>query len=439
MKRYNKYKPSGIEWIGDIPEHWKTKRLKHLLREKITDGPHETPEFVSDGIPFLSVDSIKDGEIIFENTRKISEVEHVRFQQKCKIERNDILMGKAASVGKIARVKVDFEFSIWSPLALLKAKTDLITSEFLEYYLKSEYSQAEIILLSSFNTQRNISMADIPKLNIVLPRIDEQKLISLYLDQKLAELKKIIENKSKLISFYDEEKQAIINQAVTKGLDPNVKLKDSGVEWLGEIPEHWEVKKLKYLSIINPTKDISKEKDLSESVVFLPMEKVKETGIIDCEIKKPISTLLNGFTFFRKNDVIVAKITPCFENGKGALLDKLETEFGFGSTEFHVLRANEKIKDAFLYLITKSEIFMKIGEAFMTGAAGQKRVPTDFISEFIIGFPQIDEQQSIVTHIEKECTRLDTIIEKFNKQIELLQEYRTTLISEVVTGKIKVS
>lgn len=437
MERYEKYKDSGIEWIGEIPEKWSLKRLKYLLRENITDGPHETPEFVSDGIPFLSVDSIKDGEIIFENTRKISEVEHCRFQQKCRIERNDILMGKAASVGKIARVKVDFEFSIWSPLALIKSKTEIITSEFLEYYLKSEYSQAEIILLSSFNTQRNISMADIPKLNIVLPPTNEQNLISLYLDKKLADLNKIIEIKGKLIALYEEEKQAIINQAVTKGLDPNVQLKDSGVEWLGEIPEHWEVKKLKYVAYINPTKDIS-DADLSELVVFLPMEKVKETGIIDCEIKKPISTLLNGFTFFRRDDVIVAKITPCFENGKGALLNKLETEFGFGSTEFHVLRAKEKITSEFLYFITKSEIFMKIGEAFMTGAAGQKRVPTDFISEFIIGLPQKNEQQSIVTHIEKECTRLDANIEKYNKQIDLLQEYRTTLISEVVTGKMKV-
>lgn len=131
--------------------------------------------------------------------------------------------------------------------------------------------------------------------------------------------------------------------------------KDSGVEWIGEIPEEWEVKKLKYGVTVNPSKE-DVDKDSIELVVFLPMEKVGEDGKIDCSIMKPISELYNGFTFFLKNDVIVAKITPCFENGKGAILNELATDYGFGSTEFHVLRAKENINALFLYYVTKSEI-----------------------------------------------------------------------------------
>jgi len=129
--------------------------------------------------------------------------------------------------------------------------------------------------------------------------------------------------------------------------------KDSGIEWLGAIPEHWDIKKLKYGVSVNPTKD-EIDKNLTDLVVFLPMERVGEDGTIDCSVKKPVSDLFNGFTFFRKNDVIVAKITPCFENGKGAILNKLKTEFGFGSTEFHVLRAKQDVSNIFLYYITKS-------------------------------------------------------------------------------------
>lgn len=211
--------------------------------------------------------------------------------------------------------------------------------------------------------------------------------------------------------------------------------KDSGVEWIGEIPAGWEVKKLKYDVLVNPSKEgINKESD--DIVVFLPMEKVKEDGTIDCSIKKPISELYSGFTFFRKNDVIIAKITPCFENGKGALLNELETDIGFGSTEFHVLRAKQNICNQFLYYITKSEIFMKTGEAFMSGAAGQKRVPTDFISDFPLASPSLEEQTAIANYLDRKTAEIDALITQKQRLIELYQEEKTALINQAVTRGI---
>src|SRR5690606_67912 len=237
----------GIEWIGDIPSHWKAVPMRFLLRQRITDGPHETPKFLPDGIPFLSVDGIQDGELVFEGCRKISKEDHEKYKKKCVVEKHDILMGKAASVAKVAQVKVDFEFSIWSPLALLKPNHDKITSAYFEYFLKSKYAKDNANILSTFNTQQNISMTDIARIYYVIPNtVEEQTAIANYLDQKTAEIDQLIADKEALLKLYDEEKTAVINDAVTKGIDPNVKFKDSGIEWLGEIPEHWEVKKVKH-------------------------------------------------------------------------------------------------------------------------------------------------------------------------------------------------
>ena len=117
--RYPKYKTSGVEWLGDVPEHWEVARLKNVLTQKITDGPHTTPTFHSDGVPFLSVDGIQDGELQFDGCRFVSHEDHAEFRKKAFPRKGDLLMGKAASTGKLARVKVEFEFSIWSPLALI--------------------------------------------------------------------------------------------------------------------------------------------------------------------------------------------------------------------------------------------------------------------------------------------------------------------------------
>lgn len=228
---------------------------------------------------------------------------------------------------------------------------------------------------------------------------------------------------------------------MTKGLNPDIPMKNSGIEWLGEVPEHWGIKRLKYLAQINPTKsNCEYTQDSDELVTFLPMEKVSEEGDVNSEFKKPINELWNGLTYFRENDIIVAKITPCFENGKGAILRNLGSKIGFGSTEFHVIHPREnKINQMFLYYATRTHIFKKLGEASMTGAAGQKRVPSSFIENYFVGVPKgLDEQQSIVNYIEKESDKMSKIIQTAEKQITFLQEYRTALISNAVTGKIDV-
>jgi len=209
--------------------------------------------------------------------------------------------------------------------------------------------------------------------------------------------------------------------------------KDSGVEWLGEVPAGWEVKRLKYLCQINPSKSEVASLPKSTKVSFLPMELIGEDCSLTLTESRPISDVWEGYTYFRNGDVVVAKITPCFENGKGALCDNLVNGVAFGTTELHVLRAGEKIDPKYLFLATKSYQFRRLGADLMTGTAGQKRVPDAFIRDYIVGLPPLPEQHAIAAFLDRETARIDALIEKKQRFIELLEEKRQAIINHAVT------
>ena len=197
-----------------IKDKWKSNKIKYLLSKPITDGPHETPEFIDEGIPFLSVDSIQNGELIFEGTRFISEEDHKKYKTKCNPKKNDILLGKAASIGKIAKVNVEFEFGSWSPLALLRPNKKIIEPKFLEYSLKSDYCYDQVDLFSTNNTQKNISMDDIPKIQIITPPLNEQQEIVKKLNDKMDRIKKYEKINSKISELLDEYKKSILHYGI---------------------------------------------------------------------------------------------------------------------------------------------------------------------------------------------------------------------------------
>ena len=208
--------------------------------------------------------------------------------------------------------------------------------------------------------------------------------------------------------------------------------KDSGVKWLGEVPKEWEVKRLKNVATLNPASRFS-TKELKNMACFLPMEKVGVDGKVDFSIQKPIKDLISGFTSFNKNDVILAKITPCFENGKGALLNEMPTDRGFGSTEFHVLRAIYNNVPKYLYYLTKTDLFMKLGESLMTGSAGQKRVQSSFVTGFQFACPCSVKQSLIANFLDQKTAQIDAAIAIKEQQIELLKERKQIIIQQAVT------
>jgi type I restriction enzyme S subunit len=287
--------------------------------------------------------------------------------------------------------------------------------------------------------RQNLSWRDFKYLPCLVPPPDEQCAIVRFLDHYDRLTRRYIRAQRRLIELLEEQKQAIIQRAVTRGLDPDVPLKDSGVEWLGKIPAHWEARKLKRIAHFNPSKSENLDFFVNgKQVVFLPMEKVSANGDIDCSEKRPIEELWNGYTYFRRFDVVIAKITPCFENGKGAFLKSLETEIGFGSTEFIVLRASSRVDPQFLYQLTMTPIFRQLGADAMTGAAGQQRVPIDFVRNFAVPLPPIDEQRQLLSSVHERLASCNEAITRTQRQINLVREYRTRLIADVVTGKLDV-
>ena len=438
FKPYPKYKKSrdgGITVINmnpSLPNSWNIHKLKFLLRKPVTDGPHETPEFIDEGIPFLSVDSIQEGKLVFENCRYISEEDHLRYKQKCDPQKNDILMGKAASIGKIAIVDVDFEFSTWSPLALLRPNQSILP-KFLEYSFKSDYCQDQIDLYATSNTQKNISMDEIPRIQIITPTIQEQNNITDFLDKQTAKIDALIEKDKKLIALLKEKRTALINHAVTKGLDLNAKLKASGIQWIGKIPIGWEVKKVKQFSkiVTGSTPDSGNDRywegdinwvtptDLSlrNKYIYDSKRKITKEGYMSC-----------GTTFVKEGTIIMATRAPI---GYPAIV-KEKLCFNQGCKAFEIKK--DFMSDyCYYYFNAYEEVLNSKGNATTFS-----ELSTHDLASFPVLKPSKKEQHQIVQYLDKATSKIDKTIKIIEKKINLLEEFKKSLIHYVVTGKVDV-
>lgn len=210
--------------------------------------------------------------------------------------------------------------------------------------------------------------------------------------------------------------------------------KDSGVELLGEVPSHWQVEALRRRAALNPSKSEIEEATHDGLASFLPMEAVGEQGELDLSRTRPIAEVSAGYTYFREGDVAFAKITPCFENGKGARMVGLHAGIGFGTTELTVVRPRpELLLDRYLDWVLRSTSFRQRGEAAMYGAGGQKRVPDEFVREFTFAWPEIEEQGVIARFLDRETSKIDALIAEQEKLLALLAEKRQATISHAVT------
>ena len=280
-----------------------------------------------------------------------------------------------------------------------------------------------------------------------LPCIEVQQRIARFLDEKTERIDALIEKKQALLARLVEKRQALITQAVTKGLNPDVPMKPSGVDWLGEIPVHWDLKRLRFNVRANPVKSELDFPDDTE-VSFVPMDAVGELGGLRLEYIRELGDVYNGYTYFANGDVCIAKITPCFENGKGAIAEGLTNGVAFGTTELHVLRPSTKLDARFLFYLTIAHNFRNHGESEMLGAGGQRRVPENFLKNWMSPLPPIEEQQFIVCLLDEETARIDALIEKLGGRdstaggdqsmslLGLLSEYRSALITAAVTGQL---
>ena len=423
-KEYPKYKDSGVEWIRKIPEEWQVKKLKFILDMPVSDGPHETPVFQDSGIPFFSVDNIQNNKLFLEKLRFITKEDHKRFSLKCKPQKNDLLLGKAASVGKIALVDLDSEFNVWSPLAVIRVSQLEMLPKFCYFMFRSDFLQLQISLKVNWNTQGNIGMKDIENLKIIIPSKIEQEQIINFLDKNTTQFDKLITKSKKQITILEEKRQATINQAVTKGLDPSVKMKDSDIEWTDKIPKHWSSRKLKYCIQLFSKKSI----DNTGERPYVGLENIEsKTG-------KLIGELSVGFVgdskLFEPRDVLFGKLRPYL--AKAVLADFS----GQSSGEILALRA-EKIKPELLHQLVLSDGFIKTVNSLTYGAK-MPRAEWGLIGNIRIPLTPEKEQDEIIDFIKTQTTQFDELASKIQKQITLLEEKKEALITAAVTGKIDV-
>jgi len=427
---YPDYKDSDQSFLGRVPSHWNVFRSGRLFSQRVETGYGDLPILevsLKTGVRVRDMDDLKRKQMMSD-----------RDQYKRAVQGDIAYNMMRMWQGAVGIVPVD---GLVSPAYVVARTFSGVNSRYYAYLFRTPAYMGAVDTYSRgiVKDRNRLYWQDFKRMPSVVPPIDEQDQIVRFLDGVGSKVQRFIRNKRRLIELLKEQKQNIINQAVTRGLDPNAKLKPSGVEWIGDVPAHWEVTKLKRGLRFNPSKsETGANKEDKSQVVFLPMERISVNGEVDCTERRPVSEVWDGFTYFRRGDVVLAKITPCFENGKGAHLKTLETEFGFGTTELIVLRPSRAIKGEFLRFLTSTKQFLQVGEQFMTGAAGQQRIPSDFVKEYPIGLPPVNEQQEILEHIRKKSGEIDQAIVRAEREIELIREYRTRLVSDVVTGQVDV-
>ncbi len=251
ISKYGKYKDTGIEWIGEIPENWDVKKIKHrcYVKGRVGWKGLKSSEFLTDGFSYLVTGTdFKNDTVDWDNCYHIDE-ERYNEDPYIQLQNEDLLITKDGTIGKLAVVtNLDKPACLNSGIFVVRSIKDDFSTRFLLWVLKSSIFTDFNGLTAYGSTIQHLYQNVFFEFAFAFPPVNTQISIADYLQKKTAEIDHIIANKQKLIALYEEEKQAIINQVVTKGLDPNLKMKDSGVEWLGEIPEHWEQKNLKYLA-----------------------------------------------------------------------------------------------------------------------------------------------------------------------------------------------
>ncbi|AUX86942.1 hypothetical protein C3F34_13465 [Acinetobacter sp. ACNIH2] len=425
-------------WIKSIPREWKIVPLKYMCSGFVKDGPHETPKFIDEGIPFLSVDGIQNNKLVFEGCRYISIEDDVRFSLKCKPRKGNILLGKAASVGKVAFVENDNDFNVWSPLAVINPK-DIRLGRFIFYCLQSYELQLQCDVFSNSNTQKNLGMTTIDNLSFPYPSINEAEKISDFLDQETAKIDSLIAKQVKLIELLKEKRQAVISHAVTKGLNPNVPMKDSGVEWLGEVPEHWRICRLKHVGYIQS--GIAKGKDLTgKTSISVPMLRVAnvqdgylnldEVHQIDIEPEQLERYLLQN------GDVLMNEGGDNDKLGRGAVW-RNEIKNCIHQNHVFAIRTTV-IEPEWLDILTRASYAKFHFFRQSKQSTNLASISATNIKETPILVPPNNEREQILGYLNRQFNQFSKLENRCYQQVELLKERRTALISAAVTGKIDV-
>lgn len=428
MKRYPTYKDSRIDWIGDIPKHWVTNKLKFF--SVIVNGStpkSETTEYWDGDIVWITPEDLGrlQGKIITDSSRKITEI-GLNSCGSTLTPMNSIILSTRAPIGHLGVTEV--ETCTNQGCKTIVPDLSKCRSHYLYYSL---FSSKEILQsLGQGSTFIELASYRLKDFKIPFLDLDEQGCISKFLDSKTNQIDTLIEKKQKMIELLKEERTAIINHAVTKGLNSDVQMKDSGIKWLGEIPEHWQLIQLGFKSkMIVPMRD--KPTRFNGDIPWIRIEDLQGKYVEDSTSEQRVSEDLvkeMNLKIYPKGTVLCS----CSCNmGVTAIVKKPLIS---NQTFIGIVPDNELLSEFLYYSMNANSDRLQ----YLGSGAIQQYLSRESFEKLKIPIPPYVEQKTIVDYLDLKTHQIDILIEKENKSIVLLQEYRATLISEVVTGKIDV-
>lgn len=443
MRKYKSYKPSGVEWIGDIPENWSIGKMKYVLSNN--DGGvwgNDVENEEEGNIVIRSTEITIDGNWDFSNPLKrvLTENEIV----KSKLYEGDIVITKSSGspqhIGKSVIVSKEIELlNCCYSNFVQRIRFRNYNPKLYHYILNSDLGRTQFKFLTTSSTGLgNLNGSSLNDVLLPLIPLQEQEQIVKYLDEKTSIIDKLISTKERKVELLKEQRTTLVNQVITKGLKPNVKMKDSGVEWIGKIPESWLISGFtKYVNIRHGFQ--FREYDFTDKgIKVVKITQLDRDGFLNLDSCSFISNKrVDEFEriLIKENDILM-----CLTGGTigkiikvGNVNEPLVQNYRVG----HFSPLNQQVKNGFIFWFMSSQfltsqIFYEIREN------GQPNIGIEDFRKMKILIPTIQEQQEIVEYLDKYTKEIDDLISMEQKKIELLKEYRQSLISEVITGKIKV-
>lgn len=446
LKQYPKYNESEIQWIGKIPQDWETRKISDFLKVNGRVGWKglSSSDYLDEGYAlFTSYNVYNVGINNFNPKRKLKYIPLWRYDEspEIKVKLQDILLAKIG--GRVGFVyNLIKESTINSSLLILRNMSKRILPKFGFYYLNSKCFEDYFYINRQGSTMQSIDQEEIKKMKIVIPTIEEQYSIVSFLDKKTSRINSLIDKDKKLIELLKEKRIALINHVVTKGLNPKAKMKDSGIEWIGKIPKGWEVRKFKHFATKltqGPNPDLEKTVDSSDFKVL------KTKDLYDYCIKYEEADCLSQEAFFecinaklKDNDVLIT-IVGHGSIGKINIFNKQKQEFIFTRAIALFRPEIKRIYPKYIKFYFESKLGKECLYNLIEGSTGQEVIKTTRLGDLKIILPEkVGEQSSIALFLDKATSKIDITIQKIERKIELLEEYKKSLIHHVVTGKVDV-
>jgi len=443
MQAYERYKDSGIEWLGEIPEHWKVKRIREIatLFGRIGFRGYNQSDLVDEGEGCITISpsNIIEDSMFFEKNSYLSWTKYFESPEIMIFE-NDILIVKTGStVGKVGIVKGLTERATINP-QLLVLKNIRADNNYIYRYLYTGLFYDFIKSNAIGSTIPTISETKIGNLPVIFPPLPEQQAITAFLDEKCSKIDEAVRIKQQQIEKLKELRQITIHNAVTKGINPNAEMRDSGIDWIGEIPRHWEVKRLKNLGYFINGYAFDSNDFKNEGVKVLKISNIQTMSIDWSDLSYVDKKFYDNLGKYRvlKGDLVFALTRPIISTGVKATLVNTDEQILINQRN-SILRSSKDFDIKWLYFILLDTNFIQEFDNNIDKTGQQPNISTYKIGNIPVPFPSKETINKIISHLEAHTAKIDEAIARKTEQIAKLKEYKQSLINEVVTGKVKVT